>query len=191
MQPAAFINGKLAKGAGPTLSVEDPSYGKVFASFPGASLDQTKAAIAAARRAFDDGKWSGLSINERATIVRCFIKALASRADQLTEIIVKEAGCPKSAGVMNAQVRGPLGQASDIVDLFLSLPDLEENPLPLSERANAQGQFVQSLRRYTPIGVVAAQPRRRLPRLPADDERLRAVVSPRGVNAAASVSRGD
>lgn len=56
---------------------------------------------------------------------------------------------------MNAQVRGPIAQANDTIDLFTTLPELEENPLPFSERITPQGQFVQSLRRYTPIGVVA------------------------------------
>lgn len=88
--------------------------------------------------------------------MRRFLKALAARGDALTEIIVKEAGCPKAAGVMNAQVRGPIAQNTDVLDLFLSLPEIEENPLPAHERVTPQGQFVQSLRRYTPIGVVAA-----------------------------------
>jgi aldehyde dehydrogenase (NAD+) len=127
----------------------------VFASFTGASTQQVDQAVQAARHAFDDGRWSGLSANERAAILRNFVKALGDRADALSEIIVKEAGCPKAASVMHAQVRTPLAQANNIIDLYLSLPEIEENPLPLAERVTPLGHFVQSLRRYTPVGVVA------------------------------------
>jgi aldehyde dehydrogenase (NAD+) len=56
---------------------------------------------------------------------------------------------------MRAMVSLPLRHADDIIDLFDSLPEVEDNPVPLSERINAQGQVIQSLRRYTPMGVVA------------------------------------
>jgi aldehyde dehydrogenase (NAD+) len=57
---------------------------------------------------------------------------------------------------MSSQVQLPLKQAPEILDLFLSLPEIEENPLPLRDRISPQGQTIQSLRRYTPVGVVAA-----------------------------------
>jgi aldehyde dehydrogenase (NAD+) len=80
---------------------------------------------------------------------------MAKRADRLTELAIAEAGCPISSSVMIAQVRSPLRHAGEIIDLFLSLPEIEENPIPLSERVNPIGQVIQSLRRYTPMGVVA------------------------------------
>ena len=103
---AAYIDCGFAQGAGVPLSVEDPSYGREIANFAGVSIGQIERAIGAARRAFDDGRWSGLPALERAAILRRFVKALSNRAEQITEIIIKEAGCPKSASVMNAQVRG-------------------------------------------------------------------------------------
>ena len=57
---------------------------------------------------------------------------------------------------MNSQVQVPLRQAPEILDLFLSLPETEDNPLPLKDRITPLGQAVQSVRRYTPMGVVAA-----------------------------------
>jgi aldehyde dehydrogenase (NAD+) len=56
---------------------------------------------------------------------------------------------------MHAQVRTPLRQAQELIELLGSLPAFEENPLPLSERVSPQGLNIQSLRRYTPVGVVA------------------------------------
>lgn len=154
-QHAGFIAGAFVRGEGETLAVEDPSYGMVFASLPGLSVEQVGQAIAAARAAADAGRWGGLPPAVRRAVLVRFAAALAKRADRIADLIVKEAGCPRASSVMQAQVRGPLRQASEIIDLSALLPDSEENPLPLSERINAQGQLVQSLRRYTPVGVVA------------------------------------
>src|SRR3546814_15925951 len=57
---------------------------------------------------------------------------------------------------MASQVALALRQAGEIIDLFELLPESEDNPLPLAERVTPQKQTVQSLRRYTPVGVVAA-----------------------------------
>ena len=43
-----------------------------------------------------------------------------------------------------------------MLDLYARLPEIEDNPLPIEERINPFGGFVQSLRRYVPVGVVAA-----------------------------------
>lgn len=155
LEHAAYIDGRLLRGEGAVLHVEDPSYGTLFSSFAGASMAQIERAITAARAAFDDGRWSSLSSAQRVETLRRFVKALAGRAESLTSTIVKEAGCPIGASVMHAQVSSPLRQAGEIIELFLSLPEFEENPLPLAERATPMRQFVQSLRRYTPVGVVA------------------------------------
>lgn len=155
-QFGGFVNGALIKGAGADIAVEDPSTGAEYARFPGMDAAQVESAIDAARAAFDSGAWSALPARERAAALRRFIGALAARNEHIVDTVVCEAGCPRHSGVMMAQVLAPLKQAGDTLDLFLSLPEVEENPLPLSERINPMGQVVQSLRRYTPIGVVAA-----------------------------------
>lgn len=88
--------------------------------------------------------------------MRRYAAALARRADRLRELAVLEAGCPVSSSVMGAQVATPLRHAAEVVDLYLSLPEIEENPLPLHERIGMTGQPMQSLRRWLPIGVVTA-----------------------------------
>ncbi len=153
---AGYIDGQLIEGLGAPLVVENPSTGEQLTQLPGLSLAQVEAAIVSSRRAYDAGVWSGLSVNERAGVLRNFIKALASRYELISDMIVAEAGCPKASSVMHAQVGTPLKHAGEAIDLFLSLPEFEENPLPVAERINTMGRVVQSLRRYTPIGVVAA-----------------------------------
>lgn len=156
VQYAGYINGAFVRGAGASFDVDNPSDESIVATLNGVSLAQVGDAIAAARRAFDDGRWSALSARERAARVRRFGQALDGRAEQLIELAVAEAGCPRSSSTMLAQVRTPLRHLHEATELFLTLPELEENPLPLHERIYPTGQTVQSLRRYTPIGVVAA-----------------------------------
>lgn len=151
-----FYENQFIAGEGESLTVENPSSGEIIATLRGVSLPQVEAAINSARREFDDGGWSGMPARERVAILRRYVAAMARQADRLAELVVAESGCPPHSGVMQAQVNTPLRQAEGIFALYESLPDIEENPLPLAERIAPQGHFVQSLRRYTPIGVVAA-----------------------------------
>ena len=128
----------------------------MVAELRGVSLEQVHAAIAAARIAFDKGDWSGMTREARAAIMRKYAAALAARADRIKELAVLEAGCPVSSSVMFAQVQTPIRHAAEIVDLYLSLPEIEDNPLPMHERLGMAGMPMQSVRRYQPHGVVSA-----------------------------------
>jgi len=156
MQQAGFIDNDLVTGAGEELVVENPSTEREVAIFRGLSVLQVEAAITAARRAFDKGDWCERSSRERAVVLRRFADALARRAAEITRLVVEEAGCPIKSSSMSSQVHLPLRQAHEIIEFFLTLPEFEENPLPLTDRITPLGQVVQSIRRYTPIGVVAA-----------------------------------
>jgi aldehyde dehydrogenase (NAD+) len=153
---AGFINNQFITGEGEAFSVENPSNGETLAHLTGLSVTQVKTAIEAARQAFDQGGWSSLSNHQRTAHLRRYVDCLKARAEDLSQTVFEETGCPKHTSVMHAQVSTPLRQADDICNLYQSLPELEENPLPLAERASPMGHFVQSLRRYTPIGVVSA-----------------------------------
>jgi aldehyde dehydrogenase (NAD+) len=153
---AGFIDGVLTAGAGETHIVQSPSTEAEIARFPGLSPDQVEAAILSARRAFDSGVWSGLTAAERAHKLEKFIAALGRRKESIVETIMNEAGCPRYTPSMHAQVATPMGQAPEIVSLFLSLPESEENWLPISHRITPYGSVIQSHRLYSPIGVVAA-----------------------------------
>ena len=122
----------------------------------GLSLAQVGAAIASARAAFDDGRWSGLPREARIATMRKFAAALDRRADRLRELAVLEAGCPVSSAVMGAQVATPLRHAHETCDLYQQLPEIEENPLPMHERMSMMGSPMQSIRRWLPLGVCTA-----------------------------------
>ncbi len=155
MENTVYIDGRFVKGEGATFAVENPSDESILAEVTGASLTQVDAAIASACQAFDDGRWSGLSGKERAAIMRRYGEALGKRAERLRELAIAEAGCPTSSPVMQAQVYAPLRMVDEAIDLFLSMPEFEENPLPLHQRVTANGT-IQSLKLYRPLGVVSA-----------------------------------
>ncbi|CAN7555440.1 aldehyde dehydrogenase family protein [Phenylobacterium sp. LjRoot219] len=155
-QHQLFIDGAAVDGAGERFVVVNPGTEAVVAEIAGASAAQVAAAIAGARRAFDSGVWSGLAATERAAVLRRLMAYLAGQRERLIEMVVQEGGCPVSSGTMVAQVQGPLQHGLDVIDFFLRLPEFEENPLPFAERITPRGGAVQSLRRYVPVGVVAA-----------------------------------
>ena len=136
--------------------MHNPSSGELTTRLPGASLDQFREAIAAARAKFDDGEWAATEPGDRVALLRRFLKLLNDRAEDLKSLIVIETGAPVKSFVIEAQVGGPLKQMAAMLDLYLRLPQIEENPITLEERINPYGGFVQSVRRYAPVGVVAA-----------------------------------
>lgn len=149
------IDGRSVRGDGKKFAVINPGTEHVVAEINGASAAQTEAAILAARRAYDSNVWSGLQVGARVEALRRLVDYLHSQKDRITDIVVREAGCPISSATMMAQVQGPLRHALEVMDFFEKMPEIEENPLPLAERAPARGGAVQSLRRYAPMGVVA------------------------------------
>jgi aldehyde dehydrogenase (NAD+) len=156
MMTDMLIDGRLVKGAGAQVIVHNPSSGEVAATFAGASVDQFAAAIASARVAADKGEWAALKPSERVTVLRRFLELLVDRTAALKSLITLETGAPVGGFIIEAQVAGPLRQIGEMFDLYAKLPELEENPLTLDERINSSGGFVQSIKRYIPVGVVAA-----------------------------------
>ena len=152
---AGFIDGKFVDGEGAELAVDSPSDESIIATFKGLSVAQVQTAIRGARAAFDRGSWSALSAQDRASALRRFVDALAAETERAIELVMLESGCPRVSGTMKAMVEMPLRHAREAIDLFLTLPEYEENPLPLTERVNMMGQTIQSLRHHVPLGVVS------------------------------------
>ena len=149
-----FIDGAFVRGGGNPFTVVDPATEELTAEVESASADQVDAAITAARRAFDDGPWPKMSTDERADGLGRFADALEARRDVLVETVIAEAGCPRVFTEM-MQVGMGLASTRDHLKLGRRLPEWEHNELPLSEYV-AGNKVKLSIRRYEPIGVVAA-----------------------------------
>ncbi len=81
--------------AAPRSTVIDPSSGKVVSQFVDATDADVDRAVAAARRAFDDGRWSDLPPMVREGIMHKLADMLDAHADELAELEAIDNGKPK------------------------------------------------------------------------------------------------
>src|SRR5689334_23004880 len=82
-----YVNGELKSAAdGKTIDCINPSTGEIFAKVADAGIDDMKAAISAARRAFDSGDWSYLSAKDRAYYLMHIAELIRDHAKVLAEL---------------------------------------------------------------------------------------------------------
>jgi phenylacetaldehyde dehydrogenase len=87
---------------GATIDVEDPSNGKVISSFVEATDKDVDRAVAAARAAFDDGRWRNLPPVAREKTMHRIADLIDAHADELAELEAIDVGKPKGmAGVVD------------------------------------------------------------------------------------------
>jgi aldehyde dehydrogenase (NAD+) len=149
-----FVDGQWVGGEGGELAVASPATEQTIATVESASTAQVERAIAAARRAFDEGPWPRLPGQERIAAVLRLAEALEARRDVLIETVIGEAGCPRGVTEI-AQVGMALHSVRELTDLYGRMPAWEHNEVPLAD--HLVGSTVRlSIRRYEPTGVVAA-----------------------------------
>jgi phenylacetaldehyde dehydrogenase len=86
-KPALFINNEwVASSHDKVIEVEDPSSGKIISHIADASDKDVDRAVAAARAAFDDGRWSGLPPIVRDRTMNRFADLLEAHADEFAEL---------------------------------------------------------------------------------------------------------
>jgi aldehyde dehydrogenase (NAD+) len=149
-----YIDGKFRLGDGPVLPVENPVTEEIVAEVETCSLDQVEEAVLAARRSFEAGTWAGADRRDRAAAVVAMAAFFESRYAELAATLQAEAGA-SPAMLGSAQLRQPITHMSQTADLYLSVPESEYTPRPVSE-VIAGNRVAVSLMRYEPIGVVAA-----------------------------------
>ena len=95
-KPALFINNEwVSSSHDATIAVEDPSTGKEVCRIVDASDKDVDRAVAAARAACDDGRWSGLSPMNRERIMNRLADLIEAHADEFAEIEAIDNGKPK------------------------------------------------------------------------------------------------
>src|SRR3954471_5963317 len=89
-----LVDGKLVPASGGrTYENVNPATKKVIGVTADASADDIRAAIAAARRAFDETSWS-TDPAFRATAIRQLATAMEEDKEVMRRVLVEEAGCP-------------------------------------------------------------------------------------------------
>jgi betaine-aldehyde dehydrogenase len=144
---ALFIGGQWAKPAtGAMLEVVSPHTEEVVARVPEGTPADIDAAVAAARKAFDEGTWPRLSPEERIEKVQAFSGLYAGKLAEMAEVISTEMGSPISFSNL-AQAPAPWMQ----IEAFLKVA--REFGWE-TRRSGALGPEV--VVRHEPVGVVAA-----------------------------------
>lgn len=90
-----FIGGEWVDAAsGRTFDTINPSTGEVLAQVAEAGRDDVDRAVAAARRTFDEGKWSGMDARKRGRLLYQIADALEAHADELARLETMDNGKP-------------------------------------------------------------------------------------------------
>jgi succinate-semialdehyde dehydrogenase/glutarate-semialdehyde dehydrogenase len=104
----AYVDGQWV--GEPALPVTNPATGEEIAKVPLIDDKGTKAAIAAAERAFP--AWSKLLAKERANILRRWFNLMMDHADELALLMTSEQGKPL------AEARGEVVYAASFIEFF-------------------------------------------------------------------------
>ncbi|MFI5803177.1 aldehyde dehydrogenase [Streptomyces sp. NPDC051561] len=141
-----FIAGKLVDPLGSeVIEVVSPHTEQVIGRVPHASEADVDRAVAAARRAFDEGPWPRMSLDERIAVVTRIKDAIAVRHEEIARVITLQNGTPYTAGVMMQALAAMM-----VWDATIKVA--QEFPVE-SHRTGVLGNL---LVRREPVGVVAA-----------------------------------
>ncbi|GAA3528076.1 aldehyde dehydrogenase family protein [Nocardioides daeguensis] len=143
-----FIDGRWVEAPG-VIPVDDPSTGEVFGHVPDSGAEVIDSAVAAARRAFDEGPWSRWSVRDRAEALRRLASALEQSFDTLVDDLVADTGATARFCPM-LQVGAPMAHLRDFAEMAHLLEEPEAFPLQANP---GLGQW--ELHRE-PVGVVGA-----------------------------------
>jgi aldehyde dehydrogenase (NAD+) len=144
-----FVNGQPRDAAaGETFETLDPSTGRPHATVARARAADAERAVAAARAAFEDGRWSGRRPEQRAAVLRAIAARLRDDAQRLVELEVRDSG-GTIRKVKAADVAGAAFTFRTYADFAARIP--AEQPLPFTV---APGPSHNYLRRE-PVGVCA------------------------------------
>ncbi len=135
------------------FEVENPADETVVASLAATPPREVERAIRAARESFDAGVWADRPARDRASVLLAFLDQLATQRAEIVATCVAEAGQPTWFADMT-QFGSAMTFSRGAIDLYLSLPEEEQNPVPVDELT--AGRVALSVRRYEPVGVVCA-----------------------------------
>jgi acyl-CoA reductase-like NAD-dependent aldehyde dehydrogenase len=89
-----YIGGERVEGHGTPIVVLDPATEDEVARMPSATPRQVEDAVAAARRASDEGPWPQLSPQERSAALHRYADAFEARIPELVATVITEVGTP-------------------------------------------------------------------------------------------------
>ena len=151
-----LIDGKWVEASGGrTYDIPNPATEEVLGHAPDASREDMRRAIAAARRAFDEGAWRKTTPHDRSRVLHAIADAFEARKEEMREILIAEAGaCWVSH---DTQVEWPIRHLRNYADLALSFPF--EQMLPAPPMQSPMGSWLNtSMVHNAPVGVCGLIP---------------------------------
>jgi aldehyde dehydrogenase (NAD+) len=140
-----YIDGEMRPPTGDkTRDMVSPSTGEVFGRIPVATTEDVNQAVAAARRAFDEGPWQTLAVQKRVDILMRAADILEPQINEIAEAQAYEIGTPLVAGrlIVGEAIR----RIRAACRVALAAPQVEHRD---------GGSWTYQLR-HEPVGVVAA-----------------------------------
>src|SRR5699024_827258 len=111
-----YIDGQFCDSQdGATFDVLEPVSNETYAQAAAGKQADIDAAVAAAKRAFDDGPWPGMLARERSRILHRIADIVETRGDRLAEMECFDSGLP---------ITQALGQARRAAENFRFFADL-------------------------------------------------------------------
>jgi len=144
-----YIDGQWVAGRGGELEVLNPATEEVIGRVPEASVEDIHDAVAAARRAFEEGPWPRMRPAERSKLLVAFHEACQARKQEILELNVAESGSTQLLADF-LQVTIPLEHFRWFAERAATFPF--EEPLPPTIGMG----IGQGVVRKEPAGVVAA-----------------------------------
>ena len=155
-QPQMFIDGLWCDAeGGKTFAVPNPATEEIIGLAPDASVVDMRRAIAAARKAFDEGPWPRTSVRERVQAILRIADAMERRKEEMRQLLIAEAAATYvEHGI---QVEQPIALLRACAAQALRFPFEEELPSeastgPLGPQMNSGMVYRQ------PVGVCAMIP---------------------------------
>src|SRR6185295_4295830 len=141
--------------SGKTHTILNPATEETVAEVPNASRDDMRTAIAAARRAFDEGPWRRSTPGDRRKVLLRVADELERRKEEVREQLVVAAGAEYvTHGI---QLDKPIELLRLYADLAISFPF--ETMLPITPVPTAMGMKVASSMAFAqPVGVCGMIP---------------------------------
>ncbi|MGL6261494.1 aminobutyraldehyde dehydrogenase [Vibrio sp. WXL210] len=95
MKYKLWINGMACDAiSGATMDVENPATGEIIDRVPDGGAEDSDLAVAAAKEAFDDGRWSNKTPAERAAVLLKMADLIEARSDEFARIESEDTGKP-------------------------------------------------------------------------------------------------
>ncbi|WP_394147406.1 NAD-dependent succinate-semialdehyde dehydrogenase [Shewanella atlantica] len=146
VKPGSYIDGRWVEAATAspqTFEVTNPADDSVVANVLNAGIDETEAAVLAAKRALP--AWSAKSANERAAILRTWFNLMMDNQDDLGRILTLEQGKPL------AEAKGEIGYGAAFIEWFA-----EEGKRVYGDTIPAPSGDKRIVVIKQPVGVVAS-----------------------------------